>query len=814
MADWFGKTIRLTDGEFWAAFSGRESSSGKVVTIDSAMQLSAVWACVRLISETIATLPLGLYRRQADGGRESATNHSLYDLLHYQPNADMTAVQFWEAVVASMLLRGNAFVLKHTGTQARVVALELLLPNRVTMQRLENGDLEYIYQPTKGGTVKIPQGNMMHIAGFSFDGICGLSAVQYGANVFGAAAAAEGASGGTFKNGLLQTVAFSVDRDLKPHQREEFREYVKTISGAMNAGKSPVLERGVKAENIGIDPVDAQLLESRAFGVEEICRWFRVPPFMVGHSEKCVAAGEKVFTEQGPKNIEDVRPGERVWSWNGVGLELQPVHHAEQTGVRSVMTIRTRTRTIRVTDNHRVLVRRKVAAPRSGPGGYRAVAWVNEWIVAGEVTADDYLIGMNGPEFAGLDTAPNGRALTEEFMEFCGLYLAEGSMSSGHVSIARHKDASYMDSYRDGIKASFTRCSKGGSKKRKDRPIAPITLRELDRDTRFSSVHAVDELTVLGFKGTAHTKRVPGWVFSSSRAMRLAFLRGYLDGDGSVNAKGWIAWSSCNKELLEDIRHLCFLCGIPCGEVCEYVAEGEVVINGRKSQRGVMYQCWSYSARHNSEIGSHTPCYISRWSNNKSCTRVSPYDPDFKGRGPAGSRPGDGWEGEGVALMKIHSVERGQIEVPVYDLGVEGTQSFIVDGLVVHNSTSWGTGIEQQMLGFLSFSLRPWLTRIEQSVRKSLLKPGERNDLYAEFAIEGLLRADSAARADFYSKMTANGIYTRDDCRVRENLPRLGGNAAVLTVQSNMLPIDRLGESKDSATARDALLSWLGDSAK
>ena len=413
LGDWFGKTIRLTDGDFWAAFMGRESSSGKIVTVDSAMQLSAVWACVRLIAETVATLPLGLYRRAADGGREAATDHALYDLLHHQPNADMTAVQFWEAVVASLLLRGNAFVLKHIGALGRIVALELLLPHRVSVRRLNNGELEYTYQPTRGGAVKIPQASMMHIAGFSFDGVIGLSAIQYGANVFGAAASAEGASSGTFKNGLLQTVAFSVDRDLKKEQREEFREYVKTISGAMNAGKSPVLERGVKAENIGIDPIDAQLLESRAFGVEEICRWFRVPPFMVGHSEK---------------------------------------------------------------------------------------------------------------------------------------------------------------------------------------------------------------------------------------------------------------------------------------------------------------------------------------------------------------------------------------------------------------STSWGTGIEQQMLGFLAFSLRPWLTRIEQSVRKSLLRPGERAGLYAEFAIEGLLRADSAARSAFYSQMTQNGIYSRDDCRVRENLPRLGGNAAVLTVQSNLLPIDKLGGGQDSAAARNALLTWLNTS--
>jgi HK97 family phage portal protein len=131
------------------------------------------------------------------------------------------------------------------------------------------------------------------------------------------------------------------------------------------------------------------------------------------------------------------------------------------------------------------------------------------------------------------------------------------------------------------------------------------------------------------------------------------------------------------------------------------------------------------------------------------------------------------------------------------------------------NSTSWGTGMEQQMLGFLSFTLLPWMKRIEQSINRRLLHPGERRRFYAKFNPEGLLRADSAARAAFYSSMTQNGIYTRDDCRIKENLAPMGGNAAKLTVQSNMLPIDKLGgDAGDAQQARSALLDWLNDKPK
>nr|WP_152739786.1 MULTISPECIES: phage portal protein [unclassified Pseudomonas] len=280
-----GTVIKLTDGGFWSGFLGTQSSSGKTVTVDSALHLSAVWSCVRIISTSVAGLPLGVYRRMSDGGREDARSFSLYDVIHNSPNEDMTAFQFWQAVVASMLLWGNAFCEIHRSA-GRVIALDFLLPSRVDLVVDADGRLEYWYRPKKGPRRQIQRVDMLHIPAFSLDGRVGLSAIRYGADVFGAAMSADDAANGTFKNGLLPTVAFKVDRILKPGQRDEFRDYVRQVSGAMNAGKSPVLEQGVTPETIGINPADAQLLESRSFSVEEICRWFGVPPWMVGKTEK------------------------------------------------------------------------------------------------------------------------------------------------------------------------------------------------------------------------------------------------------------------------------------------------------------------------------------------------------------------------------------------------------------------------------------------------------------------------------------------------------------------------------------------------
>lgn len=283
--DWVGRSLSGGAGGIWAQTVGSTTATGKTITVNKAMRLAACWSCVRLISETIATLPLGLYMRQADDGRKVASDNDLHWIINTNPNSRMTAVQFWEAVVASMLLRGNAFV-EIVRIGSRIVALEFLLPNRMDLDVADNGEILYRYREKNGQLRDIPTSNMMHIPAFSLDGQIGLSPIAYGADVFGAAMSAEDVAGSTFKNGMHQTVAFEVNKTLTPKQRDDFRDYVQRISGAMNAGKSPVLEEGVSAKVIGINPVDAQLLESREYSAEEICRFYMVDPTLVGYSDK------------------------------------------------------------------------------------------------------------------------------------------------------------------------------------------------------------------------------------------------------------------------------------------------------------------------------------------------------------------------------------------------------------------------------------------------------------------------------------------------------------------------------------------------
>lgn len=283
---WLGIPLALTDEAGWSAVAGARGPAGVSVTPSTAMQVSAVWACVRLISETIATLPLGMYERSASGKRP-APQHPLHFVIRDQPNPDSAASVHWEATVAAMLLRGAGRAEKLM-IGGRVVGLQFLNPERLTVSRGSDGRKEWRYTGEDGRQRVIPRERLWEIPGFTLDGKNGVSVIAYGAHVFGGAIAADRAAARTFSNGMLQTVYYKIAAFLKPNQRDEFRQ---NVLGSVERGETPLLEGGTDVGTIGINPADSQLLESRGFSVEEVCRWFRVPPWMVGHTEKSSSWG-------------------------------------------------------------------------------------------------------------------------------------------------------------------------------------------------------------------------------------------------------------------------------------------------------------------------------------------------------------------------------------------------------------------------------------------------------------------------------------------------------------------------------------------
>lgn len=277
---WAGRPIKLTDGAFWRGFFGLGTTSGETVNYDSALALDAVWACVNLIANSVKTLPCLVYG--ADGVTV-AKGTDLYDLLHDMPNMDDTAPDFWSMVAICLCLDGNFFAEKKM-IGDRLVALNPLHPLCVDVCR--NTRNERYYEFTEDGKKrKISEKNMFHVRGSILPGCDrGLSPIGVVRNTLGNAMAAEKTAGKMFAGGMQAAGILSSDQVLKDPQRKQIGDMLQQYAGSERAGKIVVLEAGLKYQQLTVNPQDAQMLETRQFSVEQICRIFGVPPVMIGHA--------------------------------------------------------------------------------------------------------------------------------------------------------------------------------------------------------------------------------------------------------------------------------------------------------------------------------------------------------------------------------------------------------------------------------------------------------------------------------------------------------------------------------------------------
>jgi HK97 family phage portal protein len=288
---YLARSIGLTDPRLYRALGSVPTSSGETVNTTSVLGLAAAWACVNLLAGTIASLPLMVYRTRG-GVRTVASDHPLYRILHDSPNADQTALDFWEFVCASLELHGNAYAEVVRARNGRIIALGVpITPELVTVRRLDTGALEYEWVD-QGRRIIAGQDRVLHIRGFGGNPLGGLSTLSAGRQSFGLAQAIERASGDTFRNGVRPSGLLKTADTLTIDQRKQAEELLQEkFAGAINAGRPMLLDRGMDWVQLSISPEDAQMLQSRAFSVEEVCRFFGVPPFMVGHTEKTTSWG-------------------------------------------------------------------------------------------------------------------------------------------------------------------------------------------------------------------------------------------------------------------------------------------------------------------------------------------------------------------------------------------------------------------------------------------------------------------------------------------------------------------------------------------
>ena len=260
---------------YWGNFTALRDGS---VTPHSAEGLSAVTACVSAIAETIASLPLQLYRRTADDGRDTAKDHPLYKVLHDSPNEIQTALEWREQMTSAMLLRGNAYARIIRGSDGQVRQLLPLSPDRVSVLYLDNGRIGYQVTDRAGQTERLVQDDVFHLRHRTDDGVLGVSPITRCKQVLELAIAERDHGVDTFRNGAKLLGILKTPAKLNPEQMDK----IKKSWGAFKAGGTPVLEGGMDYQTVSMTLEDAEWLSARQFSTEEVCRIFRVPPTIAG----------------------------------------------------------------------------------------------------------------------------------------------------------------------------------------------------------------------------------------------------------------------------------------------------------------------------------------------------------------------------------------------------------------------------------------------------------------------------------------------------------------------------------------------------
>lgn len=370
--------VRPLDLRNHASFrpAGAIRDAGVPVTADNSLSLSAVWGCVNLISGSISSLPLQLYRGGDDGDRVMLRSHPLYRVLHDSPNADQTALDFWDFMAMSLELWGNAYArIERLG--GKVVALVPVWPNRISVRRETGGVLRYRWTDS-GRQYDLPEDDVLHVRGPGGDPLGGMSTLSFARRTFGLALAADESASGFYRNGMRPSGVLKFSEWLSDENREIARKYMADeFIGAANAGKPFVAEGGVEWQSLTMPLDDAQLLETRSFSVEEVCRIFGVPPVLVQHHSK---------TSSWPTGVE-----QQVLIFQKFTLRRR-LKRLEQAMEKQLLTEAERQSGMRIEFNLEGLLR----GDSAGRAAFYKSALNDGWMTINEVRAKENLSPVEG----------------------------------------------------------------------------------------------------------------------------------------------------------------------------------------------------------------------------------------------------------------------------------------------------------------------------------------------------------------------------------------------------------------------------------
>jgi len=280
------------DRSAWSDFYfepvGAKSISGMRVSSDAALRLAAVYACVRILSETMASLPVVVYRMRPDGGKDRIKDHWLYHRLARTPNRYQNPFEWREMLQGHLTLRGNAYCQILANRDGEIKELLPIHPDRVKLEMLSNGDYRYRISQTSGTDIVLPRGEVWHLRGLSSDGLMGMSPIELARESLGIALAAQDYGARFFANDAKPTGGWiEFPGNFKDAEAKRvFRESYQQAQSGSNRGKVLVLENGMKFHEVGVTNKDAQFLELRKFQITDIARLFRVPPHMIADLDR------------------------------------------------------------------------------------------------------------------------------------------------------------------------------------------------------------------------------------------------------------------------------------------------------------------------------------------------------------------------------------------------------------------------------------------------------------------------------------------------------------------------------------------------
>lgn len=477
-----------------------------------------------------------------------------------------------------------------------------------------------------------------------------------------------------FKRGAIAATVLSVEGMPPEQELDKLQSWWKRlVGGNKKAFETVAVRASVKPIPLSFPTSELAMTELMQNAREQIATAAGVPQTMLEDAANyaCLPGDQLVWTPHGPKPIASMRRGDSIWQMTATGIETNVVEAIIPQGPAPVYQIRTPHRTLRASDNHPLLT--VAVVPGRGPYAPQRASLV--WKRADQIRPGDLLVSAEEcPDQQRIEV--DGYPLTEEFMELAGLYLGDGDgddRTGVRFAIPEGPLQDYYAATAERVAQPST--TMGGTGQGRDRSYGPVHSRKRHYIFTVGSKRFYRRLKALGLTGNARTKRIPAWVYEAALPLRLAFLRGYLDADGTVGKDGRLVFGSCNLALIHDVRALLVSCGIPVSNVLSDT--------GRVGNYGPIelhrFIC-GYPA-YNRLVGSHDERYLKRLEHESNGRRDGRYVPGVTAAAWNLHLP------SGLGIERVAAVESiGEQEV--YDLCTTGSHTFIAEGLVVHNTAS------------------------------------------------------------------------------------------------------------------------------